>query len=49
MGWAYRKCKCERCEHGWWPRSPEKKPVLCPSCKSKYWDDRREDKKAVKK
>jgi rubrerythrin len=29
---------CERCEHEWVPRDPEKPPKVCPSCKSPYWD-----------
>jgi len=36
-----KKHKCKRCNHRWWPRNPEVKPVLCPSCKSKYWDEDR--------
>ncbi len=32
-----KKLKCLRCQHTWYPRSP-KKPTLCPSCKSKYWN-----------
>jgi DNA-directed RNA polymerase subunit RPC12/RpoP len=35
--------ECLRCGHKWWPRIPTKKPVLCPSCKSKYWDQVREE------
>jgi predicted Zn-ribbon and HTH transcriptional regulator len=34
---------CLRCGHNWLPRS-DKKPVLCPSCKSKYWDQDRTEK-----
>ena len=29
--------KCNKCGHEWLPRIIGKKPVLCPSCKSKYW------------
>lgn len=28
---------CLRCDHGWIPRKP-KKPLICPKCKSAYWD-----------
>jgi Zn finger protein HypA/HybF involved in hydrogenase expression len=31
------RCKCERCRHGWITRN-EKTPVVCPKCKSPYWD-----------
>jgi len=32
--------KCERCSHEWVPRkkSEEDKPIVCPKCKSPYWD-----------
>jgi predicted Zn-ribbon and HTH transcriptional regulator len=36
-----KKEQCLRCGHKWYRRTPEK-PVLCPSCKSKYWDQKRE-------
>jgi len=28
---------CKRCNHTWIPRT-DVKPVVCPSCKSPYWD-----------
>lgn len=28
---------CERCKHKWVPRE-DKKPLVCPKCKSPYWD-----------
>jgi len=31
------ECKCERCKHEWITRS-EDSPIVCPSCKSPYWD-----------
>ena len=31
------ECKCERCGHEWITRS-EEAPVVCPKCKSPYWD-----------
>lgn len=30
-------CLCERCEHTWISRV-DGKPVVCPKCKSPYWD-----------
>lgn len=29
--------KCERCKHTWIPRD-KRKPLVCPKCKSPYWD-----------
>lgn len=36
---------CERCEHKWFPRdyNSEKRPFVCPRCKSPYWDVPRKD------
>ena len=34
--------KCERCEHKWIPRKKEY-PILCPNCKSAYWDKPRKN------
>lgn len=31
---------CKRCEHKWYKRQ-EKYPILCPKCKSQYWDKER--------
>ena len=31
------ECKCERCKHEWITRT-EESPVVCPKCKSPYWD-----------
>ena len=31
------ECKCERCGHEWITRT-EESPVVCPKCKSPYWD-----------
>jgi len=36
--------KCERCGREWIPRK-EGKPIVCPKCKSPYWDKPREIKK----
>ena len=30
--------QCERCNHVWVPRKKEKYPIVCPKCKSPYWD-----------
>ena len=32
--------KCERCGHIWVPRKYDKNdfPVICPKCKSPYWN-----------
>jgi DNA-directed RNA polymerase subunit RPC12/RpoP len=31
--------KCERCGHIWLPRKyGEEDPVICPKCKSPYWN-----------
>lgn len=32
--------RCERCGHVWIPRvySEDKDPVICPRCKSPYWN-----------
>lgn len=32
--------ECKRCKHKWHPRTTEK-PLLCPGCKSPYWDRER--------
>lgn len=40
--------KCERCGHVWIPRKYEigekKLPVICPKCKSPYWNKPRQGK-----
>lgn len=46
--------ECERCGHTWVPReTTEGKPIICPSCKSPYWNKPRKPvtkkKGAVKK
>lgn len=28
---------CVRCAHQWLPKKPER-PLICPKCKSAYWD-----------
>ncbi len=40
---------CERCEHKWPPRNgSEKKPFVCPKCKSPYWDTPRKNEGEIK-
>lgn len=36
--------KCTRCDHIWVPRE-KYKPMVCPRCKSPYWDLPRQNKK----
>jgi len=36
------KLGCYRCGHEWYPRSLYK-PVACPKCNSKVWDQRKKD------
>ena len=36
--------KCERCEHEWAPRNKEN-PIICPKCKSPYWNKPRKNNK----
>lgn len=36
--------KCERCKHKWVPRN-NRKPIICPKCKSAYWDKPRKKRK----
>ena len=31
------ECKCERCEHEWITRT-EEATIVCPKCKSPYWN-----------
>ena len=30
--------KCERCDHEWVPRDKNQEPLVCPRCKSPYWN-----------
>lgn len=34
--------KCERCGHEWIPRN-EEMPIICPRCKSPYWNKSRKN------
>ena len=40
------KLECKRCGHIWIPRTPEL-PLVCPKCKSPYWN--RERKVSVRR
>ena len=37
--------RCERCDHTWVPRE-EDVPLVCPKCKSPYWNKPRKLKKS---
>jgi DNA-directed RNA polymerase subunit RPC12/RpoP len=34
---------CFRCNHKWVPREDNEKPLVCPRCKSPYWDKERKN------
>jgi len=36
-----KRYKCLRCEHEWHPRK-DKQPIVCPECKSPYWNKPKE-------
>jgi NAD-dependent SIR2 family protein deacetylase len=36
--------QCERCDHEWLPRNRERKPKVCPKCKSPYWNKPRQQR-----
>ena len=38
---SIKKLTCKKCNYSWWPRT-DKKPKLCPACKSRKYN---EDKK----
>lgn len=37
--------KCERCKHEWIPRKKKDYPIICPVCKSPYWNKPRKNKR----
>lgn len=39
--------QCTRCSHTWVPRE-EGKPLVCPKCKSPYWDKPRQSESKKK-
>ena len=43
-----RGFKCERCGHEWIPRNKEEVPIICPKCKSPYWNKPKKSKKNEK-
>ena len=37
--------KCGRCGHEWIPRTKiDEEPLICPKCKSPYWNKQRKNK-----
>ena len=32
------KIYCKRCSHSWYPRKPISEIVICPGCRSPYWN-----------
>lgn len=47
---GYRTVKlsvCNRCAHEWLARG-QRKPVMCPRCKSTYWDDDKPKRKSTR-
>jgi DNA-directed RNA polymerase subunit RPC12/RpoP len=36
--------QCARCKYIWVPRIKTQRPVICPHCKSPYWDRPKERK-----
>ncbi len=41
------ECQCERCQHKWITRS-EELPIVCPNCKSPYWNKPKNKKINIK-
>ena len=41
--------RCERCGYEWVPRYKDKDPVVCPGCKSPYWNIPRSKRRAKSK
>ena len=37
--------RCDRCEHEWLPRDKTRDPLVCPKCKSAYWNTPRKTPK----
>lgn len=35
--------RCDRCSHEWVPREKDQAPMVCPRCKSPYWNRPRKD------
>ena len=40
--------KCERCEYEWIPHDINVEPLVCPRCKSPYWNKPRRKKQKRK-
>lgn len=43
--WKTHMVECLRCGTSWVPKQEDKKPRVCPGCKSPYWDVARKQKK----
>lgn len=39
--------KCERCGHEWVPRNKDEYPIVCPKCKSPYWNTPKKQEKKI--
>jgi DNA-directed RNA polymerase subunit RPC12/RpoP len=46
---SIRGYRCARCNHEWVPRNKKVMPVVCPKCKSPYWNIEKRKKKMVNK
>jgi DNA-directed RNA polymerase subunit RPC12/RpoP len=40
--------RCDRCGHEWFPRDKTQEPVVCPKCKSPYWNRPRQGEETFK-
>ena len=43
-GVVVKQCVCKRCGHKWIPRLLRGSPVMCPACKSRLWNQNKDDK-----
>ena len=41
--------KCERCNHEWIPNDINIEPIVCPKCKSPYWNKPRKNNNKKRK
>ena len=37
-GIVIKPFECKRCSHTWYPRQFDRKPRMCPNCKTRLWD-----------
>jgi predicted Zn-ribbon and HTH transcriptional regulator len=35
--------RCDKCGHEWLARDKTRKPIICPKCKSAYWNTPRRE------